>query len=169
MGVNPVPSTPEEISRLWRHVHRQMLALLRRAGKEYDLPPFSLILLRHIEEEPGTTLSDLARRVGAAKSHTSTIVDQLVQEGYVEKRSDPADQRLVRLHMTPEAKRLCAAKGDRFKTAWSVVLEEYDGETDEVARFLRSLHAALRRANARLDRETSGASARPGSREVSAP
>lgn len=61
-----MPATPLEISRLWHHVNRQMHALLRRAGKEHDLPPFSFFLLRHIEEEPGTTLSELARRVGAA-------------------------------------------------------------------------------------------------------
>src|SRR5690606_41002054 len=65
---------------LWRHVNREMRGLLHRAGREFEMPPFSFMLLRHIKEEPGITLSELARRVGAAKSHTSTTIEQLVQE-----------------------------------------------------------------------------------------
>src|SRR5690606_12877926 len=103
-------TTPEEIAVLGQHVNREMRALMLRAGKEYELPPFSFMLLRHIKEEPGVTLSELARRVGAAKSHISTTLEHLVKEGYVEKRSDPSDQRLVRLRVT-EAARSVFARG----------------------------------------------------------
>src|SRR5690606_40015840 len=106
-------TTPEEIAVLGQHVNREMRALMLRAGKEYELPPFSFMLLRHIKEEPGITLSELARRVGAAKSHTSTTIEQLVQEGYVEKRADPSDQRVLRLHATEAAMRMFARMGDR--------------------------------------------------------
>lgn len=136
-----------------------MHGLLRRAGKEYDLPPFSFMLLRHIDQTPGVTLSELARRVGAAKSHTSKAADQLVQEGYVEKRSDPTDQRVIRLHTTEAAKRYFEAMGDRAQGVWALVLEEFDGESDEVVRFLRSLLTALERANARLDAAEAGQTA----------
>ena len=164
-----MPATPLEISRLWHHVNRQMHALLRRAGKDHDLPPFSFFLLRHIEEEPGTTLSELARRVGAAKSHTSTLVEHLVREGFVEKRSDPSDHRVVRLHATERARRLCAAMGDRAHRVWTMVLEEYDGDAEEVARFLHSLHAAVQRAHARMEREAGLAGPHSEPAEVSDP
>ncbi|HLS89981.1 MAG TPA: MarR family winged helix-turn-helix transcriptional regulator [Limnochordia bacterium] len=153
-----MPSTPLEISLLWRHVNREMRGLLHRAGREFEMPPFSFMLLRHIKEEPGITLSELARRVGAAKSHTSTTIEQLVQEGYVEKRADPSDQRVLRLHATEAAMRMFARMGDRAQGVWAIVLEEFEGDTDEVARFLKALLTALERANARMERETTGVS-----------
>ena len=52
--------TPMEIAVLWRHVNRRMRELIHRVGKEYDLPPFSFMLLRRIKEEPGVTLSELS-------------------------------------------------------------------------------------------------------------
>ncbi|MBO2521925.1 MAG: hypothetical protein CW345_09035 [Firmicutes bacterium] len=152
-------TTPVEIAVLWRHVNREMRALMLRAGKEYELPPFSFMLLRHIKEEPGVTLSELARRVGAAKSHISTTVEHLVKEGYVEKRSDPSDQRVVRLHVTEAARSFFASLGDRARGVWAVVLEEYDGPSEEVARFLQALLEAVGRACARFDGEAAGAEA----------
>jgi len=149
-------AAPVEIAALWWHVNREMRALLHRVGKEYELPAFSFMLLRHIKEAPGITLSELSRQVGAAKSHISTTLETLVKEGYVEKRSDPNDQRVVRLHATEAARRYFAALGDRAQGVWALVLEEYSGSSEEVARFLRELLGALERANARFEREARG-------------
>lgn len=147
-------TTPMEIAFLWRHVNRRMRELIHRVGKEYDLPPFSFMLLRRIKEEPGVTVSELARLVGAAKSHISTTVEQLVQDGYVEKRSDPKDQRVIRLHVTEAGHRFFAGLGDRAQGVWTIVLQEYDGPSEEVAGFLEGLLAALERANERMEKES---------------
>lgn len=147
-------ATPMEIAVLWRQVNRRMRELLVRAGKEFDLPPFSFMLLRRIKEEPGVTLSELSRLMGAAKSHTSTTVEQLVRDGYVEKRSDPSDQRVIRLHITDEGLRFFARLGDRAQGVWTIVLEAYDGPGEEVAGFLERLLAAVERATERMERES---------------
>lgn len=154
-----MPVTPVEISQLWRHVNRNMRTLFQRSMTERDLPPLSFLLLRRIEEEPGVTLTELARRVGSSKSHTSTMVDQLAQEGYVEKRSDPADQRVIRLHLTKEAERRFERMGERAGEVWAIVLQELpEGDIEDIARFLRTLLAALERANARIGEDASLAS-----------
>lgn len=147
-------ATPMEIAVLWRQVNRRMRELLARAGKEFDLPPFSFMLLCRIKEEPGVSLSELSRLIGAAKSHTSTTVEQLVRDGYVEKRSDPKDQRVIRLHVTEAGRRLFASLGDRAQGVWTIVLEEYDGTSEEVASFLERILAAVERANERMARES---------------
>lgn len=155
-----MPVTPVEISQLWRHVNRHMRALLRSSMCERDLSPLSFLLLRRIEEEPGITLSELARRVGSSKSHASTMVDQLAQEGYVEKRSDPADQRVIRLHVTKEAERTFERMGERAEEVWAIVLQEFsEAEIEDIERFLRTLLSALERANARIDRAESASPA----------
>jgi DNA-binding MarR family transcriptional regulator len=45
-------------------------------------------------------VSELARRSGIAKSHISHVIDELSRRGWVEKRADPADQRILRLYLT---------------------------------------------------------------------
>lgn len=146
-----MPVTPVEISQLWRHVNRHMRSLFRSYMSEHDMPLLSYLLLRRIEEEPGITLTELARRVGSSKSHTSTMVDHLAQEGYVEKRSDPTDQRVIRLHVTQEAERSFERMGERAGQVWAIVLQELpEAEIDDVERFLRTLLRALERANARI-------------------
>src|SRR5690606_39702393 len=115
--------------------------------------------LRQISAGPGVTLSELARRVGAYKSLITTTVEHLVKEGYVEKRSDPSDQRVVRLHVTEAARSFLASLGDRARGVWAVALEEYDGPSEEVVRFLQALLEAGGRACARFDGERAGAEA----------
>lgn len=145
--------TSVEISQLWRHVNRQMRELIRSTVKEPHLPVLSFLLLRHIQDEPGITLSELARRVGTAKSHTSTMVEQLLQEGHIEKRSDPSDQRVLKLYLTEGATRCLEGMGDRAQEAWRIVIQELpEGEFEEVERFLRTLLSALERANARIEK-----------------
>lgn len=144
-----MPVTPLEIAQLWRHVNRHMRSLFRNTVGTLDLQPFSFLLLRHIDETPGITVSELSRRVGASKSHTSTITEQLVQEGYVEKRTDPADQRLLRLYGTELAKETLDRFGARAEAFWTAVFEEFPSdELKDVERVLHRLLEALERFNA---------------------
>lgn len=146
-----MPATPVEISQLWRHVNRHMRELFHSMVAGSELPMLSFLLLRRIEDEPGITLSELARKVGAAKSHVSNMVEHLVCEGLIEKRSDPSDQRLLRLHLTDAARRRFEGIEDRAQAAWRMVLDELpENDIDEVARFLRTLLEALKRANERV-------------------
>lgn len=47
------------------------------------------------------TLAELSRRIGFDKSWTSRAVENLVQEGLVEKVTNTQDRRTVRLSLTP--------------------------------------------------------------------
>ena len=149
--VAAVAVTPLEIAQLWRRVHREMRALFRATVRDERLPFLAFPLLRHIQDEPGLTLSELARRTESAKSHMSTVVEQLVQEGFIEKRSDPADQRVLNLYLTDQAERHLEEMERRAGEAWALVLEAFpEYGPDDVARFLSMLLAALERANARV-------------------
>lgn len=77
------------VSRLWKDVFR-----------ENDLAPAPLLILRQVHREPGLTVSELARKTETAKSHVSRTIDILNRKRYVEKRSDPQDQRVVRIYPT---------------------------------------------------------------------
>jgi len=78
------------VSRHWKDVFR-----------EHGLAPAPLLILRQISREPGLTVSELARRTQSAKSHVSRTIESLTQQGYVEKKADPRDQRVLRIYPTP--------------------------------------------------------------------
>ena len=130
-------------------------SLMHRVGKEFDLPPFSFMLLRRIKEEPGITLSELCPAGRQPPRATRRRPwEQLVQDGYVEKRADPSDQRVIRLHMTEAGRRFFASLGDRAQGVWTLVLSEFDGDTKMSPIFSTLLLAALERANARIESES---------------
>ena len=49
----------------------------------------------------GMTQTELSEHISIARSPLGKIVDQLERAGYVERRSDPDDRRINRLHVTP--------------------------------------------------------------------
>lgn len=140
-----------EIAQLWRHVNRQMHELFRSTVQQYDLPPVAYLVLRHIQKEPGINVSQLARRLGIAKSHVSNTTEHLAREGFVEKRSDPSDQRILRLYLSESAQGRLDEMGNRSQAVWTLVFEEFpEDDLQDMARLLRLLLPALERANEKL-------------------
>ncbi len=137
-----------EVGELWRSVNREMHLFMRRVFQGGELPFMALVLLRHINREPGVSLVELARRSDSAKSHVSKMIEHLERQGFVEKRPDPDDQRLVRLHLTKAARDVMAETEARAQEAWSRVVDEVpEGQLDDVMRGLRILMGALETLN----------------------
>ena len=67
------------------------------------LPMVTMMLIGRVSEQPGITVNELARQCGLAKSHVSRQLDLLAKQGWMEKRPDPADQRLLRLYSTEQS------------------------------------------------------------------
>jgi DNA-binding MarR family transcriptional regulator len=53
-----------------------------------------------------TSLSGLAKRLGVGAPTASVVVDQLVQLGYVDRTTDPADRRRIMLTVAPAGEEL---------------------------------------------------------------
>jgi DNA-binding MarR family transcriptional regulator len=64
-------------------------------------------LVPHIDRE-GTSQSDLTARLGLSKQAVQQLIDNLVQSGVVERRLDPADARVRRVHFTKQGLRVLA-------------------------------------------------------------
>jgi MarR family transcriptional regulator for hemolysin len=62
---------------------------------------WAVIYLLH--EKRVSTVSQLARALGADVAATWRLVGRLVDKGYVARRPDPADRRVVRLDLIPAA------------------------------------------------------------------
>lgn len=143
----PDPSL-DEVSTLWRSVNRLMHDRFRQAFQGCELHPGAMFLLRSISQEPGLTIAELTRRSGTVKSHVSKMADQLVSQGYVEKRADPADQRLTRIYATRAAADIVANVEERAGEAWAGVAKAIPADQREhVVRGLHVLLSALEKAN----------------------
>ncbi|MGE5380916.1 MAG: MarR family winged helix-turn-helix transcriptional regulator [Methylocystaceae bacterium] len=96
-----MPTTNEELIDLLRDVNRGIGKFVKDVLAEHDISIAMGAITRQIDNDPGVTISELARRTGIAKSHISNTISELEKRGWVEKKEDAADQRLFHLHLTP--------------------------------------------------------------------
>jgi DNA-binding MarR family transcriptional regulator len=89
------------------------------------ISPAGLGVLRVLLAGDGLKSSDVAARGWSSPGTLTSVVDTLVREGYVERRSDPEDRRVVRLYVTDEGRRLCedylTLAGPHWRTAFDFV------------------------------------------------
>lgn len=83
--------------RVRRHVRAQLPAL------DPPLRGAQIELLRVVETEPGIGVAGAARSLHLAGNSVSTLVNQLVEAGMLDRRVDPADRRAARLELTAAA------------------------------------------------------------------
>ncbi|MDQ0376891.1 MarR family winged helix-turn-helix transcriptional regulator [Amycolatopsis thermophila] len=68
------------------------------------LRPAQIELLRVVEKDPGTGVAAAARSLHLAGNSVSTLVNQLVDAGLLERKVDPDDRRAARLDLTGAAR-----------------------------------------------------------------
>ncbi len=81
------------VQRLVRRRLRAGLAVPRLRGAEVEL-------LRLVRTRPGIGVSEAAGELHLAGNSVSTLVNQLVRDGYLIRETDPADRRAARLLLT---------------------------------------------------------------------
>lgn len=103
------------------------------------------LLLLAIWDEPGLRQAALAARLGVEPPTVTRMVQRLERSGLVERRRDPHDARLMRIHPTPRSRLLEAT----IRRAWSdvdAVLVEALGEVEgaKLSRLMDAARDALR-------------------------
>jgi DNA-binding MarR family transcriptional regulator len=115
-------------------LHTLLLAASRVMGAFYAstlvqvglrISPAGLGVLRVLLAGDGLKSSDVAARGWSSPGTLTSVVNTLVREGYVERRQDSADRRVVRLYVTDEGRRICAdyltMAGPRWRDAFDFV------------------------------------------------
>ena len=64
------------------------------------------LVLARLHRRPGASQSDLAEMMEVEKASAGRMIDRLERKGWVERRADPADRRINRLYLTPDAERV---------------------------------------------------------------
>jgi DNA-binding MarR family transcriptional regulator len=99
------------------------VSTLARAGVQVS--PAGLGVLRILLAGDGLKSSDVAARGWSSPGTLTSVVNTLVREGYVERRSDAEDRRVVRLYLTDQGRRTCedyyALAGPAWRDAFDFV------------------------------------------------
>lgn len=115
-------------------LHVLLLAASRIMGTFYGttvaqaglrISPAGLGVLRVLLAGNGLKSSEVAARGWSSPGTLTSVVDGLAREGYVERRRDKADRRVVRLYVTDKGRRACeqyfAFAGPRWHDAFGFV------------------------------------------------
>jgi DNA-binding MarR family transcriptional regulator len=114
-------NTPTELAVV---LHDLAWLLPRTIGREPDpghvLPASELEIMRLLVRRPGLSVNDAAAELRLAPANVSTALRALEARGLLERRRDPADGRVVRLHPTDAA---LAHRSDQER-AWGDALAQ---------------------------------------------
>jgi DNA-binding MarR family transcriptional regulator len=99
----PDAGTPEDVGELLFGIHRVIRRRLRQGLDGPRLRGAQVELMRLVSARPGIGVSAAARELHLAGNSVSTLVNQLVSAGLLERRTDPQDRRAVNLTITPAA------------------------------------------------------------------
>ena len=124
----------------FRHALRRFLAFSERAAREHGLTPSQHQLLLAIRGHPvtgdptsGPSLSDLAEVLQLRLHSVGELADRAVENGLVERRTDPDDGRRSLLSLTDEGRGQLDALSvlhrrelRRFRVELAAILDELD-------------------------------------------
>lgn len=95
----------EQIQRDLQAIRRALRVPLESEIARGKLTPPQIAVMQVVVSHEGTSLKELSRAVGLAHSTVSSIIDRLVSRGLLERRVDPTDSRISRIHSTAVVKR----------------------------------------------------------------
>ncbi len=84
--------------------------------------------LSFLEENPNAKLSDVAKHLTASLSSTTQLIDRMFKAGFIERKGDDNDRRVILLSVTKEGldklKHMKEAKRERMKELLSSLTKE---------------------------------------------
>jgi MarR family transcriptional regulator for hemolysin len=113
-------------------VARLARVVIDKRARMHDMTRAQWVMLLWLERQPGITQKDLSELLEVEPITVARLVDRLEQRGMVERRPDPKDRRIWRLHLLPEAVPLLEEiKAERAEIA-AMISEGLDEATLEL-------------------------------------
>ncbi|GLY29319.1 MarR family transcriptional regulator [Kineosporia sp. NBRC 101731] len=102
-GLDPGERLAARLADLVFVVAREVEPHGRRRADVIELTNIEALVMHWIDDHPGTSPSATAEAVSLQRSNLSTALKGLEGKGFITRRPDESDQRLVRLYPTPLA------------------------------------------------------------------
>jgi len=75
-------------------------SISRPLKHQSSITPGGMFVLGSLKRNGTQSMSDIGKCLSMPKPHITVIVDKLIEEGYVERQSDPKDRRVVNILLT---------------------------------------------------------------------
>src|SRR5215510_4641215 len=85
-------------------VARLLRTRFDQRARAYGMTRAQWVILARLERQPGISQNEMAAICEVEPITVGRLVDRLEAHGLVQRRSDPADRRIRRLHLLPAAK-----------------------------------------------------------------
>jgi DNA-binding MarR family transcriptional regulator len=139
-----MPNTEEYIGVVLSDVARLLRTEFDRRVRRLGITRAQWLVLTRLHRRPGASHSELAEMMEVEKATAGRMIDRLVANGWVERRSEPGDKRVKRVYLTREAERV-------HKRIWRVAEDTVETAlADLSARESKQLFALLQRVKETL-------------------
>jgi MarR family transcriptional regulator, transcriptional regulator for hemolysin len=101
-----MPNTDEYIGVVISDVARLLRTEFDRRVRRLGITRAQWLVLTRLHRHPGASLSELAERMEVEKATAGRMIDRLVANGWVARRTQPDDRRVKRVYLTLEAERV---------------------------------------------------------------
>ena len=125
-------------------VARLLRTVFERRVRSLGLTRAQWVTIARLHRRPGLSQSEVADLLEIEKATAGRLIDRMEAKGWIERRADPLDRRINRLHLTREAKRMHAL-------IWPIAESTVDdalGDLSKIER--RNLSRLMQRVKGRL-------------------
>jgi MarR family transcriptional regulator for hemolysin len=138
-------SAEYEYTFLLHEVAHLMRTLFNQRARTRGMTRAQWVILKRLDRTPGLSQNELAAIVEVEPITIGRLIDRLEARGVVERRADPKDRRIHRLHLTPKAKPILQEINDTIAELGSLTAAGIDEKT------LKTVMAALSAMKANLN------------------
>ncbi len=110
-------------------VARLIRTRIDQAARAYGMTRAQWIILARLDRQPGMSQNELATICEVEPITVGRLIDRLEARGMVERRNDPNDRRIRRLHLLPAARPI-VTEISRYRAALDTEITAELGEQD---------------------------------------
>src|SRR5262245_24698087 len=89
-------------------VGRLLRTVFERRVRAFGLTRAQWLVTARVHRRPGLSQSEVADLLEIEKAPAGRLIDRMEGKGWLERRSDPKDRRIKRLHLTADGNRIHA-------------------------------------------------------------
>ena len=129
---------------LLHEVAHLMRTLFDQRARARGMTRAQWVILKRLDRTPGLSQNELASIVEVEPITVGRLIDQLEARGLVERRDDPRDRRIHRLHLTPKSKPILREIANNIAEISAIMATGIGEKTlDLVAANLKTMKANL--------------------------
>lgn len=126
--------TENDLLFLLHDVAHLMRIKFDQLARNWGMTRAQCVILLHLKRHPGWTQNEMANHCEIEPITVARLIDRLEAGGFVERRQDPSDRRVNRLHLKPAAEPIIARISEVRERAVQLLLDDLEPELKQATR-----------------------------------